>query len=152
MHSCIFYFSELVPYLDLFFRLCVYTEDGQYRFVLINLAAILDVCTLENWNTHYNYMPEDHISIKVLMGDRGDNVPGIEGVGIKRAETLVKEYGSAYDIYAMIPINSTYKYMKNLNAFKENILLNYELMDLCTYCEEAIGEHLAGLKLELEDL
>lgn len=108
--------------------------------------------TLENWNTHYNYTPEEHISIKVLMGDKGDHVPGIEGVGIKRAETLVKEYGSAYDIYSMIPINSTYKYMKNLNAFKEKILLNYELMDLCTYCEEAIGEHLEGLKLELEDL
>jgi DNA polymerase-1 len=108
--------------------------------------------TYDNWATHYNYNPEDHISIKVLMGDKGDNVPGVEGIGIKRAETLVKQYGSAYDIYALLPIDSKYKYIQNLNEFKENLLLNYELMDLETYCSDAIGDNIQDLKESLEDL
>jgi 5'-3' exonuclease len=108
--------------------------------------------TLDNWNTHYNYEQEEHISIKVLMGDKGDNVPGVDGVGIKRAETLVKTYGSAIDIYAMLPIESNYKYIQNLNAFGEKLLLNYELMDLETYCDDAIGKNLQDLKESLEDL
>lgn len=96
--------------------------------------------TFDNWGTHYDYAPEDHISIKVLQGDKGDDVPGVEGIGIKRAVSLVKDYGSAYDIYDNLPINSKYKYIQNLNSFNDNILLNYELMDLETYCEEAIGK------------
>ena len=86
------------------------------------------------------------------MGDKGDNVPGVDGVGIKRAETLVKQYGSAYDIYATLPIDSKYKYIQNLNAFKERLLTNYELMDLETYCEDAIGDNLTDLRETLEDL
>jgi len=107
--------------------------------------------TLDNWNTHYPYKPEDHISIKVISGDKGDNVPGVDGIGIKRAVTLIEEYGTAYDIYDAIPIDSRYKHIQKLNLFKDNILLNYELMDLLTYCEEALGEEnciLVGNKLE----
>jgi len=108
--------------------------------------------TLENWNTHYSYEQEDHISVKVLMGDKGDNVPGVSGVGIKRAESLVKAYGSAYDIYSMLPIDSKYKYIQNLNEFGDRLLTNYELMDLETYCGEAIGENLDDLDATLEEL
>ena len=110
--------------------------DNVSRFSYVTRKEI----TKENWNEHYNYEPDMHISIKVLMGDKGDHIPGVEGVGIKRAETLVHNYGTAYDIYDELPINSKYKYIQNLNEFKEEILINYELMDLLTYCEEAIGK------------
>lgn len=96
---------------------------------------------IDNWDTHYDYKPEDHISIKVLMGDNGDNISGVAGVGEKRAYNLIKEYGSAYDIYDQIPLPTRYKYIINLNEFKENILLNYELMDILTYCDEILGKN-----------
>jgi len=96
--------------------------------------------TVENWDTHYDYAPEQHISIKVLMGDKGDNVPGVEGIGAKRANLILKDYDTAYDVYANLPIDSKYKYIQNLNSFNEKLLLNYELMDLMTYCDEAIGK------------
>ena len=96
--------------------------------------------TLENWDTHYEYPQDMHISVKVLQGDKGDNIPGVAGIGPKRAIGLLKDYGSAYDVYSSLPINSNYKYIKNLNDFSDNILLNYELMDLETYCTDAIGE------------
>ena len=50
------------------------------------------------------------------------------------------KYDTAYDVYANLPINSKYKYIQNLNSFGDQLLINYELMDLLTYCEEAIGE------------
>jgi DNA polymerase-1 len=95
--------------------------------------------TVDNWSTHYDFSPEDYISIKCLTGDSGDNVIGVPGIGPKRAQQLVAEYGSTYDIIASIPIASRYKYVQALNESKEQLLLNYKLMDLVTYAHEALG-------------
>ena len=97
--------------------------------------------TWDTWNESYDYEPEDHISIKVLQGDSGDNIKGVPGVGPKKAHELIKTYGTAYDIIANLPISSKYKYIANLNAFgSENLILNYKLMDLVEFSEEAVGE------------
>ncbi len=96
--------------------------------------------TLENWNEHYEYNPADHISIKCLTGDSGDNIPGVAGIGPKKAQALVSQYGSTWDIIANLPISSRYKYVQNLNEFgADNLMLNYQLMDLLEFCEEALG-------------
>lgn len=105
---------------------------------------------LDNWSEHYNVSPEEYISLKCLTGDKGDNVPGIPGIGPKRAEQLIKEYGSAMDIYDALPIDSRYKYVQELNANADQLLLNYELMDLIAYCDEAIGaENLADIERKM---
>jgi 5'-3' exonuclease len=52
---------------------------------------------------------------------------------------LINEYGSTYDIIASIPLSGKYKYIEALNQCREQLMLNYQLMDLVTYCEEAIG-------------
>lgn len=97
--------------------------------------------TVDNWNEHYDFTRDEYISVKCLMGDSGDNVLGVPGIGPKRALQLVQEYGSTYDIISSLPINSKYKYIKSLNDFgADNLMLNYKLMDLVTYCDEAIGE------------
>ena len=95
--------------------------------------------THDNWNEHYDCEPEQYISIKCLMGDSGDNVKGVEGIGPKRAAELVREFGSALDIVASLPIASKYKYIQSLNKNADTIMLNYQLMDLITFCEDAIG-------------
>lgn len=95
--------------------------------------------TYDNWHTHYDYNIEDHISIKCLNGDSGDNILGVEGIGPKRATDLVRQYGSAMDIVASIPIDSKYKYIQSLNKSGDLILKNYQLMDLVSFCREAIG-------------
>lgn len=97
--------------------------------------------TWNNWSDHYEYEPDDHISIKCLTGDSGDNIPGVPSIGPKKALALVKEFGSTYDIIANLPIVSKYKYVHNLNEFgANNLMLNYQLMDLLEFCEEALGE------------
>lgn len=96
--------------------------------------------TVDNWGEHYEWSRDDYISIKCLMGDSGDNIAGVPGIGPKKAKQLVDQYGSAIDIAASLPISSKYKFISNLNEFgAENLLLNYRLMDLITYCEDAIG-------------
>ena len=95
---------------------------------------------LDNWREHYDIPPEMYISMKCLTGDKGDNVAGIPGIGPKRATQLIEQYGSAWDIYEAIPIDSKYKYIQELNANCEQLLVNYELMDLMTFCDDAIGQ------------
>lgn len=96
--------------------------------------------TLENWFEHYEVSPEHYISLKCLTGDKGDNVPGIPGIGPKRAQQLIEQYGNAFSIFDATPIDSKYKYIQTLNENADQILTNYELMDLIAYCDEAIGE------------
>ena len=96
--------------------------------------------TLNTWDEHYDFEVEDYITFKCLTGDKGDNVPGIPGIGPKRAVDLMQQYGSVFDIYDSIPIDGKYKYIQSLNENAEQLLINVELMDLVTYSEEAIGK------------
>jgi len=111
--------------------------DKVSRFSYVTRKEI----TANNWHTHYDFPHEHYISIKCLMGDSGDNVQGVEGIGPKRAQQLVSEYGTALDIVAELPIQSKLKYIKSLNQAADKILLNYQLMDLVTFCRDALGEN-----------
>jgi 5'-3' exonuclease len=111
-------------------------QPGVSRFSYVTRKEV----TIDNWNDHYEFNPEDYISIKCLTGDTGDNVAGVPGIGPKRAVSLVAEYGSTYDIIASIPLPGKYKYIQELNKCKDTLMLNYQLMDLVTHCREAIGD------------
>jgi 5'-3' exonuclease len=111
-------------------------QPGVSRFSYVTRKEV----TIDNWNDHYDFDPEDYISIKCLTGDSGDNVAGVPGIGPKRAVSLVAEYGSTYDIVANIPLSGKYKYIQELNQCRDLLLLNYQLMDLVTHCREAIGD------------
>tara|TARA_R100000697_G_scaffold122651_1_gene152659 strand:+ start:840 stop:1622 length:783 start_codon:yes stop_codon:yes gene_type:complete len=96
--------------------------------------------TVHNWDEHYDFEIEDYITFKCLTGDKGDNVPGVPGVGPKRAVQLMQQYGTVFDIYDACPLEGKYKYIQAVNENAEQLLTNVELMDLVTYSEEAIGE------------
>ncbi len=105
------------------------------RFSYVTRKEVTD----ENWSEHYEWTQDEYISIKCLMGDTGDNVMGVPSIGPKRALSLVQEFGSTWDIIASIPLNGKYKYIQELNKCKDQLMLNYQLMDLVTHCEEAVG-------------
>lgn len=106
--------------------------------------------TIFNWDEFFDFPQEEYISFKVLTGDKGDNIAGIPGVGPKRASELIKQYGTAFDIYDALPLNSNYKFIQNLNENAELILQNYAMMDLLSYCEEAI-EHPGHSLIEVDN-
>ncbi len=95
--------------------------------------------TWDNWFDHYDVTPEQYMSLKVLQGDSGDNIKGVAQIGPTRAAELLEKYDSIFDIIDALPINSKYKYIQNLNASKDLLELNIQLVDLITYCEEAVG-------------
>ncbi len=94
--------------------------------------------TLNTWDNPVP--PEQYLCYKCLIGDKGDNVPGVPGVGPKRAASLLEQYGCIMDICDQIPLPGKYKYIQAVNEMKDQLLTNIELMDLRTYCEEAIGK------------
>ena len=110
-------------------------QEDVSRFSYVNRKEV----TFENWKEYHEVTPEQYISLKCLTGDKGDNVPGITGIGPKRAKDLISMYGDAMNIYDSIPLASKYKHIQELNASGERILQNYELMDLMSYCDDAIG-------------
>ena len=95
--------------------------------------------TIHNWDEHYDFEIPDYITFKCLCGDKGENVPGIPGIGTKRAVQLMEQYGDVFDIYDACPIEGKYKFIQSLNENAEQLLTNVELMDLVTYSEQAIG-------------
>jgi len=109
-------------------------SDTVSRFSYVTRKEI----TIETWP--YEVPPELYVSYKCLIGDTSDNIPGIAGIGPKKAASLIEQYGDAFDIYSACPIDSKYKYIQTLNENKEIIIRNYELMDIILYCTEAIGE------------
>lgn len=113
-------------------------KHNVHRFSYINRREV----TVDSFEGYYGYPPSMHISIKVLMGDTGDNIFGIKGIGAKRAYGLVKQYGSAYDIYASLPVAGKAKYIVELNKAKDLIDLNYRLMDLLETYNDAISSEI----------
>ncbi len=95
--------------------------------------------TLDNfYDEHGCDTPEQFLSMKVLKGGK-DNVKGAEGVGPKRAYNLIREYGSAYDIADILPIEDPRKFVQSLNAFgADEIYRNYALLDLVSFSWDAL--------------
>ena len=117
-------------------------RKGVSRFSYVNRTET----TVGNWKSSHDFEIDDYITIKCLTGDSGDNIPGIPGIGPKRAATLVSQYGTLFDIYDACPINSKYKYIQSLNEHKEVLLRNFDIMDLQSYTNEAIGtENIADI-------
>ena len=119
-------------------------DDDVSRFSTVTRKEV----TVENWDEHYNFDRDMFLTLKCLAGDAGDNIPGIKGIGPKRAEQLIAQYGDLFDIYNSCPIESKYKFMQELNENADTLLLNAELMDLESYSEQALIE----ADMNLEDL
>jgi 5'-3' exonuclease len=117
-------------------------RDGVSRFSTVTRKEI----TIDNWDEHYDVEPDKYLTLKCLAGDTGDNIPGIAGIGPKRAVSLINDYGDLYDIYNSCPIDSKYKFIQSLNENADRLLLNAELMDLESYSEQAIIE--SGMNIE----
>jgi 5'-3' exonuclease len=87
--------------------------------------------------------PAEYLFYKALVGDKGDNIPGIARVGYKTLHKLKEAYFTAdqtylnlYDkdpidfINTVSSINSTDKFLTLIRENKDLILRNYKLIDL----------------------
>lgn len=52
----------------------------------------------------YGFKPRQMIDFKALRGDPSDNIPGVFGIGEKKATELIQKYGSLEEIYKNISL------------------------------------------------
>lgn len=83
--------------------------------------------------------PQMYVEVKAMMGDKGDDIDPIGGLGVKRATELVKTYGSFHKLLSGVMIEKTIdpanlpKYLRDLVDNEEKALafdFNMSLVDL----------------------
>lgn len=120
------------------------STDGDWDILLDEKTSRFSFQTRKEYRieTMYDHHGVDtvdqFISLKAIMGDTGDNIVGVEGIGIKRGYNIIKEYGSALDIIDQIPLPGKQKFIQNLNASGDLIMRNLSLVDLNSFCVDAI--------------
>ncbi|WP_408954986.1 DNA polymerase I [Natroniella sp. ANB-PHB2] len=72
--------------------------------VMYNKRGISDIVDydLEKFREEYELEPRQLIDKKGLMGDKSDNIPGVDGIGKKTSTKLLKEFGSLENVLANI--------------------------------------------------
>ena len=86
----------------------------------------------------YSMKPEEYLFSRILEGDKSDNILGVEGIGPKRAQQLAKEYVTLDQLIKALPLKGKAKYISNLNASKEKLLINEQLISLKKYNQKII--------------
>ena len=105
--------------------------------------------------------PEQVADILGLWGDAIDNIPGIPGVGEKKAKQLVQQFGSAEKVVEHSDEISNEKLRNAVKEYSEQALLSKELATICVdapvdFDETALAvgtpdyDQLAALFTELE--
>ena len=89
----------------------------------------------------YGISPKQLIDVKGLMGDTSDNIPGVPGIGEKRALDLIKEYGSIEGVYENIDKITAKK-------MKENLVDNEDL----AYLSKRLGTIYRDIDLDTDIL
>jgi DNA polymerase-1 len=105
-----------------------------------------------------NLNPEQFVDYLAVVGDKSDNIPGVDRVGPKSIVPLLKEYGSLHNIYSVIKFAEKAGKTKELaaewksklgiktspiNAFlknEENAKLSQKLAQIETNIEEIPGD------------
>ncbi|MBF0714256.1 DNA polymerase I [Gemella sp. GH3] len=80
----------------------------------------------------YGLSPLQIIDMKGLMGDKSDNIPGIEGVGEKTAIKLLKEYETVENVLDNISNISGKKLKERLESGKDDALISKKLATIFT--------------------
>ncbi|RME06614.1 MAG: DNA polymerase I [Deltaproteobacteria bacterium] len=95
--------------------------------------------------------PERFIDYLALVGDPSDNVPGVPGIGPKKAQRLLARYGSLDAILAAAPSMPASKDREKLIEFRDQALLSRRLVTID--CNVPLdGLTIASLKAKTPDL
>jgi DNA polymerase I len=70
--------------------------------------------------------PDQVVDYKALVGDKSDNIPGVQGVGEKTTENLLAKFGTLDNIYAHLEEIEP-RWRTKLEANRENAYMSYKL-------------------------
>lgn len=99
-------------------------NDKVYLFVS-NKEILNPKCIYNKYGVYPNLIKD----LLVLCGDKSDNIPGIKGIGIKKATILINSIGNIESIYQNL---YKIKYLKisNYNNIIHNLKLNINKINL----------------------
>ena len=82
--------------------------------------------TKEEFINTYGIEPPRMVDLKALMGDSSDNIPGVAGVGEKKAIKLLQEYGTLGNLYNNVETVKG-KLKDKLIASRDDAFMSYDL-------------------------
>ncbi len=119
----------------------IITGDKDY-FQLVNDDVIvyltrkgisqMEEITEEKIKEDYGLSPKQLIDVKGLMGDKSDNIPGVDGIGEKTAIKYIKKYGSMEDLYENLDDISGKKTKGNLENSRQIAFLSKKIGTIVT--------------------
>lgn len=62
-------------------------------------GSVSEIVTPQGMKEEFGVSPDQWVDVKALMGDSSDNIPGVRGVGVKTALSLIRTYGSLDGVY-----------------------------------------------------
>lgn len=119
----------------------IITGDKDY-FQLVNDDVIvyltrkgisqMEEITEEKIKEDYGLSPKQLIDVKGLMGDKSDNIPGVDGIGEKTAIKYIKKYGSMEDLYENLDDIRGKKTKENLENSRQIAFLSKKIGTIIT--------------------
>ncbi len=110
---------------------CIFLYDGMKQ-KRIERADVIE---------KFGVPPERVIDVQSLMGDSSDNVPGVHGIGPKKAAELINEFGTLGELYAHLDDIKNERTRKLLSESRDAAYISRELVTLKRDVD------LSGLKL-----
>lgn len=116
--------------------------------------------TVEKIEEEYGITPKQLIDVKGLMGDKSDNIPGVDGIGEKRALDFIRKYGSIENLYDNLDDISGKKTKENLENNEAVAYMSKKIGTIVThapvefeYDDLALGEpDIPGLREKFSKL
>ena len=112
----------------------IVSKDKDFEQLICDRVALFDIhtdTTLDAAALHTNkgITPQQVVDVLALTGDTVDNVPGVEGVGLKTAAQLVQQFGSVEGVIAHID-EIKGKRRENLEKAREFLPISKALVTL----------------------
>jgi len=106
---------------DLFFDILSQDKDlMQLLSPQVNICKYIDkkniVYSYGSFLKEYEFLPTNYVDYLSLLGDKSDNIPGLEGIGSKKPQQLIKQFTTVENLYQ----NINFLPEKNQELFKKN--------------------------------
>ncbi|MBP3316042.1 MAG: DNA polymerase I [Alphaproteobacteria bacterium] len=98
---------------------CTFLYDGM-KNIEIHAPGVLE---------KFGVRPDQVVDVQSLMGDSTDNVPGVPGIGPKKASELINEFGNLDNLYANL---DSVKNERTRNLLRDNREMAYISRQLVT--------------------
>lgn len=101
---------------------CVYLYDGM-KNIEIHAPGVLE---------KFGVRPDQVIDVQSLMGDSSDNVPGVRGIGPKKAAELINQFGTLENLYENLDKIDNARTRNLLEENRELAFISKQLVSLKT--------------------